>query len=282
MRTIPLIPPDTSEPTGRRAVRRRLRRAARPAGPDLAPAQSAGLLDAVAELSHELRGPLAIIALHSGNLELLYDQLDEERRRRLIAVIRQQTDLLDGLLGDLLDLARAQSGRAATQPGPVDLGRLLRNELDQHAPLAAQRGLSLTAEIAECPPAWADERQARQVIRNLLGNALKYTPGGGAIHCRCAGLTGGVDAAEWPGAAGLGAGEWPALLVRDTGVGIAAQELPRLFERFYRADGTAQPGSGLGLAIVRELVQRAGGRVAVASTLGRGSTFAVYLPPASG
>lgn len=280
MRTFPLIPPDTSEPTGRRPVYRRSRRAARPAAP--AVSNGAALLDALAEVSHELRGPLGIIALHSGNLEMLYDQLDDERRRRLIAAIRQQAGLLDGLLGGLLDLARAQAGRELARPAPVDLGRLLCDELAQHAALAEQRGLTLTAEIAECPPAWADERQLRQVVRNLLGNALKYTPAGGAVHCRCAGLGRGADEAEWPGAAGLTGGPWPALLVRDSGVGIATQELPRLFERYYRAGGRAEPGSGLGLAIVRDIVQRAGGRVAVASAPGRGSAFAVYLPPASG
>lgn len=280
MRTFPLLPPDMSEPTDRRAARRRPHRTVRPIAPTLA--HGAALLDALAEISHELRGPLAIIALHSGNLEMLYDQLDDERRRLLIAAIRRQAGLLDGLLGGLLELARAQAGREPARAAPVDLGRLLCDELDQHAPLAEQRGLTLTAEIGECPPAWADERQLRQVIRNLLGNALKYTPAGGAVHCRCAGLACGADEAEWPGATELRGGLWPALLVRDSGVGIAAQELPRLFERFYRAGGGAQPGSGLGLAIVREIVQRAGGRVAVASAPGHGSAFAVYLPPASG
>jgi signal transduction histidine kinase len=127
---------------------------------------------------------------------------------------------------------------------------------------------------------WGNDGQLRQVIRNLLNNAIKYTSDGGQITCECLARAGHelVEAA-WPGSAGLPAGGWVALRVVDTGIAISPQDLPHIFERFYRVQSQGNiPGTGLGLSIARELVELHGGHIAAASTPGEGSIFAIYLP----
>jgi two-component system sensor histidine kinase BaeS len=128
-----------------------------------------------------------------------------------------------------------------------------------------------------------NEDQLRQVVRNLLNNAIKYTPVGGKITCEyCQYTANGRLAVEWPGADGLRPGSWAALRVADTGAGIGQQDLPHLFDRFSRAEPEGEvPGFGLGLSIAKELVELHEGRIAVASELGEGTVFAVYMPLAA-
>jgi len=132
---------------------------------------------------------------------------------------------------------------------------------------------------------YGNATQLRQVIRNLLNNAIKYTLEGGQIHCECLilstpALPGNLlPETAWPGQTHLPQGDWAAFRVRDTGIGISAENLPHLFERFYRVK-TQQNirGTGLGLSIAQKLVKLHAGHIAVTSTLGQGSIFAVYLP----
>jgi signal transduction histidine kinase len=122
--------------------------------------------------------------------------------------------------------------------------------------------------------------QLRQVIRNLLNNAIKFTPSRGQITCECTvQTTSKARKAEWPGGDTLPSGPWAAVRVVDTGVGISPEDLPRVFERFYRVERQGSiPGTGLGLAISKELIELHGGQIAVASTQGQGSSFAIYVP----
>jgi len=233
----------------------------------------------ISNVSHELRTPLSVITLVSGNLDLLYDHLSDEQRRKMVRDIRQHAQVLEDLVGDVLELSRVESGRLSMDRGPLDLARLVREEVEKQAPLAQKKAHILRA-IADQPlNVTGNEDQLRQVIRNLVNNAIKYTPQGGQITCECALLVEGVAPDLWPGSLDLPGGKWAALRVADTGVGIGAEDVPRVFERFYRVKSQGQvPGTGLGLAIAKELVEAHGGRIALASAVGEGSVFAVYLP----
>ena len=120
--------------------------------------------------------------------------------------------------------------------------------------------------------------QLCQVVRNLVNNAIKYTPDGCTITCECAVLKGSAPSDSWPGSAELSRGEWAALRVSDTGIGISQEDLPRVFDRFFRVKNQSHiPGTGLGLSIIKELVDAHGGHLGADSTLGQGSVFAIYL-----
>ncbi len=234
----------------------------------------------ISNVSHELRTPLSIIALHSGNLDTLYHRLDDERRRQLIREIRFQTGQLDDLIGDVLELSRMDSGQMALQHQRLDLGLLLRNEAERLQPLAQRKQLQLDVQTVEGLVVQGDEGQLQQCVRNLISNAIKYTPDGGTIRCACCLLDASAGEEDaWPSFSGHEAGSHVGLRIVDSGIGIAAEHLPHLFERFYRVENQSKvPGTGLGLAITRELISRHGGWTGVASTLGVGSTFAFYLP----
>ncbi|RRR76645.1 MAG: hybrid sensor histidine kinase/response regulator [Candidatus Viridilinea halotolerans] len=234
----------------------------------------------ISNVSHELRTPLSIIALHSGNLDTLYHRLDDERRRQLIREIRFQTGLLDDLIGDVLELSRVDSGQLPLQRRPLDLGLLLRHEAERMQPLAQRKHLRLEVQACEGIIVQGDEGQLQQCMRNLISNAIKYTKDGGTIRCECALLAPASGEHEgWPGFERREGGRYAGLRIIDSGVGIAAEHLPHLFERFYRVENQGKiPGTGLGLAITRELVGRHGGWTGVASTPGVGSTFAFYVP----
>lgn len=234
----------------------------------------------ISNVSHELRTPLSIIALHSGNLDTLYERLDDERRRKLIREVRVQAGLLDELIGDLLELSRIDSGRLPVDSEQLDLAELLRHEVERLLPLAERKGLSLEVVAGASLSVLGDRAHLCQCIRNLVGNAIKFTPSGGSIRCECREMgQGPVEQGEWPAFLDIDAGRWVGLRVVDSGVGIDAIHLPRLFERFYRVhDQGSVPGTGLGLAITRELITRQGGWTGVSSTPGVGSVFVFYLP----
>lgn len=235
----------------------------------------------ISNVSHELRTPLSIIALHSGNLDNLYDRLADEQRRRLIREVRSQAHLLNDLIGDILELSRIDSGRLTTDHRLIDLTEIMIQEAEQLRPLADRNSLQLELAFDQGLFMHGDPAQLGQCIRNLISNAIKFTPTGGSIRCECRKMEGELlNLQDWPGySSSIDTGSWAGLRVVDTGIGIGAEHIGHLFERFYRVQSQSRvPGTGLGLAITRELITRHSGWTGVASEPGSGSTFAFYLP----
>jgi PAS domain S-box-containing protein len=239
----------------------------------------------VSNVSHELRTPLSVLTLVSDNLDTLYDRLSDDRRRKMIQDIQKHTQVLNELIGDVLEMSRIDSGRVSMERERVNLAQLARDEADKLLPLAQQKSQTLRVTGLDEVIVWGNNSQLRQVLRNLLNNAVKYTPDEGQIVCNCSALCpmspsqAKVVEKEWPGVAGIHPDHWAALRVVDTGIGISQEHLPHLFERFYRVKAQQSiRGTGLGLAITRELVELHDGHIAVSSIPGEGSIFAVYLP----
>lgn len=212
----------------------------------------------VADAAHELHTPLT--ALRS-DLELLAASAGDAQGARL-ARAREQTLRLETLTTGLLALSRLETDAAERARAPLDLGDLLRATSEPYASRAEQAGVRFVLELPAGPlHVIGDARQLGQAIGNLLDNALKFTPPGGAV---------------WVGMRADGA--WAALTVADTGIGIPTADAPHVFERFHRGGNAAgYPGSGLGLAMVKAIVEGHGGRVA-AEASGSGATLAVRLP----
>jgi len=215
----------------------------------------------VSQVSHELRGPLAPIV---GYAELLADQPSEPDQVQLFAsLIQDGATRLQRLVDDLLDLSRLENGRYRLERRPIALDGLLDRSIREARHLSSQHTITLQAP-ADLPPADADPDRVAQVVTNLVGNAVRYSPDGGEIRVRAEVRAGTV-----------------VVSVADQGIGIPANRLGQVFEKFYRVDNQvtrAVGGTGLGLAISRELVQAHGGDVWVESTPGQGSTFSFSLP----
>ncbi len=214
----------------------------------------------VANASHELRTPLFSLA---GFLELMADEdLDEETRAGFLATTREQVERLTKLAADLLDLSRMDAGRFRVEREEVVLGDTARALVDELTPLAEATGHRLVLEAD--PEAWAlaDEERVLQIGRALAGNALAHTPSGTEIAIATAYVDGRAE-----------------LSVTDDGPGIPREHAERIFDRFYRVEGPQASGSGLGLAIARELAERMGGTVELATVQGR-TTFTLSLPAA--
>jgi PAS domain S-box-containing protein len=236
----------------------------------------------VSNVSHELRTPLSVLTLVSDNLDTFYDRLSDERRRKMIRDIQKHTQVLNDLIVDILEISRIDSARVSLGREMVNLVQLAQAEVEEILPLAQQKSQTLQITGTDCLEVLANKAQLGHVIRNLLANAIKYTPEGGQISCDCVQLN--TIAWEshpeplWPGSSTLPAGSWAALRVVDTGIGISAEHLPHLFDRFYRVNSQQTiRGTGLGLAIARKLIELHDGQIAVASTPGQGSRFAFYL-----
>lgn len=219
--------------------------------------------DFVANASHELRTPLTSIrgfveALEDGGLE------ESDTAKRFLSRIRANADRMASLVDDLLELSRLESGAQPPSLEPLDCAAVVADVVTSFAKIAARKSISLDAEEAEVPRVLGDSDRLRRILEHLVDNALKYTPDGGRVGVRVA-----------------PEGDGAMVSVEDTGPGITAEHLPRLFERFYRVD-TARSrelgGTGLGLSIVKHLAESMGASVRVASTPGRGSTFEVRLP----
>lgn len=222
--------------------------------------------DFVANVSHELRTPLTAIR---GSAETLLDGALESPQyaRRFVEMIERHTQRLQRLVGDLLELARLESGQAPPQKETVEAAELADAVLATFSDLAVGKGLELTRSLPrEGLKLWGDRRQLEQAVMNLVDNAVKYTPPGGKV---------GLSFRTGEGGS--------VIAVSDTGPGIAAEHLPRLFERFYRVDkdrSREMGGTGLGLAIVKHIIQAHGGALEVDSQPGRGSEFRLILPAA--
>ena len=220
--------------------------------------------DFVANVSHELRTPLSIF---HGNLETLLEpgDLDEEETRHIYEVMKRHSDRLNLLVNDLLSLARLESKEANLQLAEIKLRDFLESVTRDWAKRLAGKNLRLELEVPDNFPALrVDERRLEEVVHNLLDNAVKYSHQNGRILIQA----GAPD-------------QEVVLSIRDEGVGIAANDLPRIFERFYRADRARSRelgGTGLGLSIVKHIAQLHGGRVEAESTLGQGTTIRVMLP----
>jgi signal transduction histidine kinase len=220
--------------------------------------------DFLADVSHELRTPLAAIRM---NVELLQGRAGDEpaTRAEFLETSRQQLDRMDWLAHNLLELSKLESGLLRLDLRPEDLRSTVESAFEQADPAAKRRGVDLELHLPSSPVRIRhDPQRIGQVVANLVGNAIKFTPRGGRVTVE---LEAARDGAR--------------LQVRDTGVGIDTAEIPHIFERFYRgsrANEARGSGSGLGLAIVKSIVDMHGGRIAVESRVGAGSTFTVTLP----
>lgn len=249
---------------------------------DITPLKEAGRFKDrfVSDVSHELRTPLSAIALVAGNLENLYDRVDDSKRRQMIRSIREQVGLLNDLIGGVLEISRIDSGRVSMDRETVDLVELMLEEVDKQGLLARRKSLLLSTTGVESLSVMGNEGQLRQIIRNLVNNAIKYTPDRGRITCECFVHEGrGEPGMEWAGSTRPPDGRWAVLGVTDTGIGIRPDDIPHLFERFYRVKTQSNvPGTGLGLAIALQLTELHGGYIGVSSIEAQGSIFALYLP----
>ncbi|MDE2968925.1 MAG: ATP-binding protein [Chloroflexota bacterium] len=218
----------------------------------------------VSNVSHELRSPLASVRLMTETLE---DGAiaNEEVARDFLGRMRREVDRMNALVGDLLELSRIESGQEPEPRSPMQLAPAMEEAVSRFRARAAQKGVRLQHDAPQhLPPVRGDEGRIGQVLTNLLDNALKWTESGGSIR---------LWAEEQ--------GEAVRVSVQDTGVGIAPEELPHVFERFYKVDrARREGGTGLGLSIVKHIVQVHGGEVSAASRPGQGSTFSFTVPTA--
>ncbi|MEQ6248071.1 ATP-binding protein [Sulfitobacter sp. HNIBRBA3233] len=227
--------------------------------------------DFVANVSHELRTPLTALM---GFIETLRGPArdDAAARERFLGIMTHEAERMNRLVGDLLSLSRVEAQERVRPTDKVDLKAVLTSTLRNLNPLAVETDVTLRPQIPDDPvtvPGDADQLQ--QVLTNLIENAIKYGGEGKTVHITLA-TADRIDALRAPGCR---------ISVRDEGPGIDAQHLPRLTERFYRADShrsRALGGTGLGLAIVKHILNRHRGRLKVQSELGKGAEFIVLLP----
>ncbi|HEX3908013.1 MAG TPA: HAMP domain-containing sensor histidine kinase [Mycobacteriales bacterium] len=216
--------------------------------------------DMVSDVAHELRTPLGNIR---GWLEAVQDGLAEPDPE-LIASLLEESGLLQHVIEDLQDLALADAGKLVFHPELVDVSAFVVQAVGAHRVEAADRGVTIEIDCPAPVEISTDPNRLHQILNNLVSNAVRYTPAGGTVIVRA-----------WVGAGAV------RIEVSDTGVGISAEDLPKVFSRFWRAErsrGRAGGGSGLGLAITRHLVEAQGGTITVRSEVGVGSVFAVRLP----
>jgi two-component system sensor histidine kinase SenX3 len=219
--------------------------------------------DFVANASHELKTPAASIQAAAETLRAVADD-DPDAVSRFAAQLEREARRLSRIVADLLDLSRLESGSELTERVRVDA--IVREEAERFDDAGREAGVHITVRAPGPAPVTGSARDLSLLIRNLIDNALRYTPPGGEVE---------IDVKAYP--------DEVTLMVRDTGVGIPVRELPRVFERFYRVDRARSRetgGTGLGLSIVRHVAENHGGTVSVTSELGAGSTFTVQLPSA--
>lgn len=228
--------------------------------------------DFLTNISHELRTPLTSVRLLTETLEDVIDT-DPERAQEFVEKIETEIHYLSSLVAEILELSRLESGQVPMMIEPLEAEQLVREVMARMLPLAQRHRVRLLTEITDGHTlVAADSKLITRVLFNLVHNAIKFTPSGGKI------VLGTHPLAEQ---------HMQRFFVRDTGVGIREEELPRVFERFYKADrarskanymGPGGGGTGLGLAIARQVVEAHGGRIFAESKVEKGSTFSFTLP----
>jgi signal transduction histidine kinase len=224
----------------------------------------------LADVSHELMTPLTAIRGYTETLSMPDLPIDSEARSRYLEIIAEETSKLEALIGDLLDLARLEGGGGTLAFKQVPVADLFGRVVDRHGVTIRDHGLTVTRHIE--PPdltARGDAQRLEQALQNLAANAIRHSPPGGAVALSARRDADGVH-----------------LLVHDSGPGIPAEHLSRLFDRFYKVDAARsaavpETGSGLGLSIVRAIVQRHGGTVTAANAPEGGAVFEIVLPEAA-
>jgi signal transduction histidine kinase/DNA-binding response OmpR family regulator len=220
--------------------------------------------DVLAIVSHDLRNPLGII--FTGTSLLLDLDLGPEKEEEQLRIVRRAAQRMDRLISDLLDVSRFESGTVTLETEPIPADELLREAHDLFLPLAREKNLDFSlVPSAPLPAVQADRERVLQVFSNLIGNAIKFTPADGSVRLHAELHDGAVR-----------------FIVDDDGEGIAAEDLPRIFDRFWQARKSAAAGAGLGLAIVKAIVTAHGGTIHAESQGGRGSTFSFTLPQSAG
>jgi two-component system phosphate regulon sensor histidine kinase PhoR len=218
--------------------------------------------DLIGNISHELRTPIAGIKAMT---ETLLDGAVHEKEASVdfLRRIQSEADRLSQIVSEVTQLSRIESGRAELNIEPVDLGALMDDAIAEMRPLADRSSVTISKEIPPgLPRISVDRDRIRQTLINLVHNAVKFNRTGGTVT-----VSAGYDDKS------------VTVSIADTGAGISADDLPRVFERFYKADkARTGSGSGLGLAIAKHTVQAHGGEISVQSTLGKGSTFTFSLP----
>jgi two-component system phosphate regulon sensor histidine kinase PhoR len=221
--------------------------------------------DFVSNISHELRTPLASLkalvdTLRDGGLE------DAPAARRFLDRMEAEVDALAQMVQELLELSRIESGQVPFHLSPTPISDVVLPAVERLRPQAKRAGVEIRIEIpAGIPRVLADGERVQQIVTNLVHNAIKFTPSGGTIQVSAEPREDDV-----------------LILVRDTGVGISAEDLPRIFERFYKVDrARSGSGTGLGLSIAKHIVQGHGGTIWAESTEDQGSTFYFTLPAAA-
>jgi signal transduction histidine kinase/DNA-binding response OmpR family regulator len=207
-------------------------------------------------VSHDLRNPLSTITMSADILLDAQVNFSEEQKIRQLHVILRSAERMNRLIGDLLDVARVEAGQLAIDPMYYDPRRLVREAVELHTALATARSLQLRGEADEVlPPVLADRDRILQVLANLIGNAIKFTPEGGDLVVRA-----------------QAAGDRVRFSVTDTGPGIPEQQLSQLFRPFWQGRRGGRDGAGLGLAVAKGIVEAHGGEIGVESTVGVGTT----------
>lgn len=210
----------------------------------------------LADVSHELRTPLSVV---QGNLEALVDGVHPADEPHLAAIL-DETKVLSRLVEDLRTLSLAESGALTLHREAIDVGVLIREMVDSFASQAEPAGVAMHAGIPSgLPQVDADPVRAREILANLIANAIRYTPRGGRVSVEARPADGSV-----------------AIAVRDTGAGIAPDHIDRIFDRFYKS--AESRGAGLGLAIAKQLVEAHGGDISATSVLGEGTEIRFTLP----
>ena len=218
--------------------------------------------DLIAEFVHELRTPLASIG--TSTYLLLRPEMSQEQREAMIHGIHSETMRLNTLASSFLDLARLESGRVQFHLAAFELLPLLEECRQIMQAKADEKQIVIQLEVPQgFPPVEADRDKLKQVVLNLISNAVKYNCTGGRVT-----LSAGREAKDWT------------LAVQDTGMGIPPKALPHLFEKFYRVNASEGkvPGTGLGLSICKQIVSGHGGSIAVKSKPGKGTTFTIHIP----
>jgi signal transduction histidine kinase len=219
----------------------------------------------VSMASHEFRTPLSVIKFSAGMLRDYGEKLSDEKKQKYLQRIQTATDSMNHLLEEVLTLGRAESGKLKFNPAPVDIVSFCQEFIEVMENGDATQPQLNFINMGDCVPACLDEKLLWHILNNLLSNAIKYSPEGGNVSLIVSCFSDKI-----------------CIQVRDEGIGISPEDQKRLFEPFQRASNVGGiPGTGLGLSIVKRAVELHGGQIAVASEIGKGTTFTVTLPLSS-